>query len=160
MTAIDLPAPDAPAEEWGRLAVSIPGWRWPISTDSAPEPDMPGFFRIGISKPLSVFRLPWRSTPYAQSRHHESQHYGKGECVPDPDHWAWWGWMLRLLGPERIAVSMWVDHITVGQSHLVMDESAVELVEAWLVDGHGPRALGRACIAAAAALGKWPGGEG
>ena len=65
-------------------------------------------------------------------------------AIPDPDHWAWWGWFISLLGPERIAVSMWVDHITVGQSHLVMDESA----------------LGRACIAAAAALGKWPGGEG
>ena len=28
MTALELPAPDAPAEEWGRLAVSLPGWRW------------------------------------------------------------------------------------------------------------------------------------
>jgi len=29
MSALTLPAADAPAEEWGRLAVSIPGWRWP-----------------------------------------------------------------------------------------------------------------------------------
>ena len=27
MTAYTLPAPDAPAEEWGRLAVSLPGGR-------------------------------------------------------------------------------------------------------------------------------------
>ena len=29
MTVIKTPAPDAPAEEWGRLAVSILGWRFP-----------------------------------------------------------------------------------------------------------------------------------
>jgi len=30
MTAqFKIPAPDAPAEEWGRLAVSIPGFTWP-----------------------------------------------------------------------------------------------------------------------------------
>jgi len=23
-----LPAPDAPAEDWGRVAVALPGWRW------------------------------------------------------------------------------------------------------------------------------------
>jgi len=27
MTALQTPAPDAPASEWGTLAVSIPGWQ-------------------------------------------------------------------------------------------------------------------------------------
>jgi len=31
MTTFKTPAPDAPAAEWGRLAVSIPRWRWPGS---------------------------------------------------------------------------------------------------------------------------------
>lgn len=38
MTAYTLPAPDAPAEEWGRLAVSIPGWLW-MPGMSIPEND-------------------------------------------------------------------------------------------------------------------------
>lgn len=101
MTALQTPAPDAPGEEWGALAVRIPGWQC--------RPDLIGW---------AAYRV-------------------------DPDHWAWWGWFIELLGPERIAVSMWVDHITVGQAHLVME----------------PGAFGRACIAAAAANGRWPRGS-
>ena len=112
MSALKPPAPDASAEEWGRFAVSIPGWRYPDRREC----------------PLRY--LGWDDAG--------------ARPIPHPDHWPWWGWLIKLLGPERIAVSMWVDQITVGQSHLVMDTSA----------------LGRACIAAAAALGRWPGGEG
>lgn len=107
MTALQTPAADAPAAEWGQCAVSIPGFQYPSPM------------------PRCLVDDEWGP-------------------LPDPDHWAWWGWFIKLLGPERIAVSMWVDHITVGQAHLAMDTSA----------------LGRACIAAAAALGRWPGGEG
>lgn len=141
---MELPEADAPASEWGALAVSIPDWRWPISTDSAPEPDMPGLFRIG--------RLPWRSTRCAQFKHQWSQHDGKGKCVPDPDHWAWEGWLLRLLGEEiqRVCIRHgfgWMDE------HFG-DDGSTEI--AWMDSIN----VGRACIAAAHALGRWPGGEG
>jgi len=103
------------AEEWGRLAVSLPGWRW-----------MPGM-------------LQWRTGPWMGSRRsvdsdyfdtgHEARVMG-GDTWPDPDDPATEGCLLALL----------------GRSH------------------HGllqPRgtSLGRACIAAAEALGRWPGGE-
>ena len=70
----------------------------------------------------------------------------------DPDHWAWTGWLLRLLGNERWRLhlddvgewSFWVNGPpeTHGTGHLI----------------HVGESLGRACIATAAALGRWPGG--
>ena len=101
MTALTPPAADAPAAEWGALAVSIPGWRWPD-----------GKFAIeGWTESWTV----------------------------EADHWAWEGWLLRLLGDE------W------GAYQVALEE----------VDWRQPPnlTLGRACIAAAAALGRWPGGE-
>jgi len=100
---------DAPPEEWGAFAVSIPGWRWPDGMhclNSSPHPP-----------------------------------------DPDPDHWAWEGWMLRLLGRGpwdcgyHVAHGYYVEHrgSRAGTTH--------------------HRSLGRACIAAAAALGRWPGGS-
>jgi len=128
----ELPAADAPASEWGALAVSIPGWRGPWACSHTEVcPPMPGF--VLFEGAVTGWCYTDDITSAARIR-----------VSPDPDHWAWWGWMLRLLGPERIAVSMWVDHITVGTDNLVMDDSA----------------FGRACIAAAAAVGRWPGGEG
>ena len=116
----EIPAANAPAAEWGRLAVSIPGWKRPMPRCGACFGDLMESFSL-LAGPADA---PVR--------------------VPDPDHWAWWGWFIVLLGPERIAVSMWVDHITVGTDNLVME----------------PSAIGRACIAAASALGRWPGGKG
>ena len=105
MSALETPAPDAPAAEWGALAESIPGWA-----------DLPGD----------------RSGPHRMPR--------LGPLgAPDPDHWAWEGWLWRLAGrPE------------------VMMEGGGERVRIW--GGTGPT-LGRACIAYAAAFGRWPGGE-
>jgi len=142
MTAIETPANDAPAQEWGALAKRIPGWRWPISTDSAPEPDMPGLFRIG--------RLPWRSTPYAQSKHQWSQHYGKGECVPDPDHWAWEGWLWRLAGMPEVMVERGGERVRIwdGRPEYMMTQAGATGIT-----------KGRALISYAAALGRWPGGD-
>ena len=111
MIALQTPAPDAPAAEWGALAVSIPGWRSP--------------------------RLP--CMPYLLSPSQTSN-------VPDPDHWAWEGWMLRLLGTHP---PIWLQ--------------APHCVGLWTPRIHRPQpymgSLGRACIAAAASLGQWPGGE-
>ncbi len=147
MTALETPSPDAPAKEWGSLAVRIPGWRWPISTDSAPEPDMPGLFRIG--------RLPWRSTRCAQFRHQWSQHDGKGECVPDPDHWAWWGWLLRLLGPRCLVRVRILPLEGPGRYEVVIPSGMMPDGRPHRVSGIN---LGRACIAAATGVGRWPGG--
>ena len=118
MSALKTPDDDAPAAEWGALAVPIPGWRSP--------------------------RLPW--LPYLLSPSQTSN-------VPDPDHWAWEGWLLRLLGNERWRLhlddvgewSFWVNGPpeTHGTGHLI----------------HVGESLGRACIATAAALGRWPGGD-
>ena len=130
MSALQTPSRDAPAEEWGRLAVAIPDWRWPDGMhDSAP-----GFVqsRYGIGSTgdvISYAREEW--TVY-----------------PDPDHWAWGGWMLRLLCADDRPVS-------------VTRMSPVD-VTVWRhgLGTHAAPTLGRACIAAAAALGRWPGGEG
>lgn len=114
MTAFELPADDAPAEEWGRLAVSIPDWRNPRLP---PDCDVPALWDAASGQP-----------------------------VPDPDHWAWEGWLLRMLGPNarpfRRPGGLWV--VTAGQPKTP--------------DTMVPHMFGRACIATAAALGRWPGG--
>ena len=125
-TALIPPPADAPAAEWGAFAVSIPGWCFP---ESCP---LPGFVRRVLPSD------GWMRTNYV-----DSWVWSGSEVVPDPDHWAWEGWLLRLLGPGWC----W--------QH---DEDGWEM---WgQVGGRFFRAptLGRACIAAAAALGRWPGG--
>lgn len=117
MSAIETPAPEAPAEEWGALAESIPGWA-----------DLPG----DRSGPHRMPRLGPRS-------------------VPDPDHWAWEGWMLSLLGPGE-----W-DNVAPGCAIAPRGEGWW----AWMNgDWSEGMTLGRACIAAAATKGRWPGGGG
>jgi len=106
MTALETPAPDAPGEEWGALAVRIPGFQYPSPM------------------PRCLVDDEWGP-------------------LPDPDHWAWWGWFITLLGPERIQLTMWGNLITVGYN---------------IDKGWKPSAFGRACIAAAAVNGRWPGG--
>lgn len=133
MSALKTPAPDAPAAEWGHLAERIPGWRWPdgmhwaapgfvaSSTGSSPTSNVRQFVRVGF-------------TP----------------IYPDPDHWAWEGWMLRLLGPENVRWS---------KPPYCRGGWAPRAVRGWNHELSG-LPLGRSCIAAAAALGRWPGGEG
>jgi hypothetical protein len=129
--AYTLPAPDAPAEEWGRLAVTIPGWRWMPGMQpwfgSASDPDGgPSIERVFCPE-------TWQGT----------------RAWPDPDDPATAGCLLRLLGAHAIDVvcpaannGRWA--VSVSSPHHI---------------GIGST-LGRACIAAAAALGRWPGGEG
>ena len=149
MTALKTPAPDAHASEWGALAVSIPGWRWPISTDPRDlAVRLPGFVR-------EKNHWHWVDDIFEEMPCIISTRLGivqRAECVPDPDHWAWEGWMLRLLGNERGRLhlddvgewSFWVNGPpqTHGTGHLI----------------HVGESLGRACIAAASDNGRWPGG--
>ena len=122
MTALQTPAPDAPAAEWGALATRIPDWRWP---ESCP---LPGSYR--------------KSPDASWGRVHNIELFawGEGECIPDPDHWAWSGWMLQLLGQPADAT-----------------ELAGDLRRAVVCFDFGR--INRACIAYAAAFGRWPGGD-
>ena len=100
------------AEEWGRLAVSLPGWRWMpgMLTDCGERVTDPSICYLGT--------------------------------LPDPDDPATEGCLIRLLGPVHEAVwytgdcDRWV--VAVGEERRLYTS------------------LGRACIAAAEALGRWP----
>jgi len=107
------------AEEWGRLAVSLPGWRW-----------MPGI--LGRNENGGTDRIiDWTEASQANP-----------DIVPDPDDPATEGCLVRLLGPVHEAVwytgdcDRWV--VAVGEERRLYTS------------------LGRACIAAAEALGRWP----
>ena len=83
MSIYKIPAPDAPGEEWGRLAVSLPGWRW-----------MPGMLdqknrRYHVTVPHELCDAVW----------------------PDPDDGATGGCLLELAGaPHRLlpTVEAWL----------------------------------------------------
>jgi len=114
-----MPASDAPGEEWGRLAISIPDWRWlPGALDQKNR-------RYHVTVPHELCDAVW----------------------PDPDDPATEGCLLRLLGH--------------GAEDLTLGDLRNDGTWAWLWwDGESWRSLslGRACIAAAAAIGRWPGG--
>lgn len=109
------------AEEWGRVAVSLPGWRW-----------MPGMLAHG---PMGA----WRTGEAGAL---------KGSW-PDPDDPATGGCMAILLTSHTIEPSI----------HCGTNGFDIEVFEGmdglFTVSGNS---LGRACIAAAEALGRWPGG--
>tara|TARA_S200002703_G_scaffold115062_1_gene100627 strand:- start:454 stop:855 length:402 start_codon:yes stop_codon:yes gene_type:complete len=126
-------------EDWGRLAVSLPGWRW-----------LPGMRWVVLS-------------PEAEGRLHDTTEAAwwndprtdvEGESVPDPDDPATEGCLARLLGP-RVLIR-------------VMPREARRVIEIVIPSGMTAdfptvvrdEMLGRATIAAAAAIGRWPGGEG
>ena len=132
MSALKTPAPDAPAEQWGEFAVSIPGWRWPDGMHWA----APGFVASWTG-----------SIPTNDVRRYVR--VGSPPVYPDPDHWAWWGWLVRMLGPYAQHLECRV-RTSGGVVWRVC--TGVIVVTEWLP-------LGRAAIAAAASVGRWPGGE-
>lgn len=120
------------AEEWGRIAVSLPGWRWWWEHDKRRPYGLPGYCR-------RLGRGPWVWVPDV------SECSMVDDVVPDPDDPATEGCLIRLLGPVHEAVwytgdcDRWV--VAVGEERRLYTS------------------LGRACIAAAEALGRWPAGE-
>jgi hypothetical protein len=123
------------AEEWGRVAVSLPGWRW-----------MPGM-------------LQWRTGPWMGSRRsvdsdycdtgHEARVMG-GDTWPDPDDPATEGCLLRLLGDRALLLDLPTAKTAPGLWRAFVSRQSPCFTERL--------PLGRACIAAAEALGRWPGG--
>ena len=78
------------AEEWGRLAVSLPGFMW-----------MPGMLQRRVTGPCQGSR---RSI---DSDYHDTGHEARvmaGDTWPDPDDPATEGCLLALLGPVHEAV--------------------------------------------------------
>ena len=127
------PAPDAPAEEWGRLAVSLPGR--PACWDDLEGVD-------GHDAPGAVCADgTWWSPDSADG------------MFLDVDHPATAGCLLALLGPN-VVVAIGPNGVRVGADSVDAEGLPCK------VFGKLERTIGRACIAAAAAIGRWPGGEG
>ena len=119
------------AEEWGRVAVSLPGWQWMrgMTCGGSPVDDSP------FLSPITDEWLGW----WVNS----SSKYD--DVWPDPDDPATAGCLLALLG---FGCRVWQDH---GNGLWTVEYAAVQ------ASMHAT--LGRACIAAAATFGQWPGGE-
>lgn len=133
MTALELPAwakDLSPAERAGRLAVSIPGWRW--------KPGM--LLRQGGWGARVGTGWEWDDS--------------KGEILPDPDDPATAGCLLALLGLSM--PDWWVSTTVLEDGTHIVRASQWNATRS-RVEGRG-RTLGRAAIAAAAANGRWPGG--
>ena len=105
-----------PAEDWGRIAVSLPGWRW-----------MPGML-TDCGERVTHSGICYLGT------------------LPDPDDPATEGCMVRLLGHARRARQA----LHAAGHH----DEAHRLHIAFMLG----RNIGRSCIAAAEALGRWPNG--
>jgi hypothetical protein len=135
MTALKLPAPDAPASEWGRLAMSIPDWRW--------MPQMLDVSGLILLEPVNEQSLKVKCWDMHDPASLGT--YSSWLMLPDPDDPATAGCLLALLGPG------WVHRIDDDGSHMLFRESGKRFFAS--------PSLGRACIAAADANGRWSGGE-
>jgi hypothetical protein len=122
------------AEDWGRVAVSLPGWRW-----------MPGMLARNFDGPVRVESV----TDDQPGVLHRCRWTGdmthadiRSMPLPDPDDPATEGCLLKLAGaPHRL----------------------LPTVEAWLSGApvEGITSLGRAVIADVRdQWGRWPGGAG
>ena len=135
------------AEEWGRVAVSLPGWRW-----------MPGMLVVDTAS-----NPAYRFTGRAWDDGGVVSDDGDGlnlECIcrvewPDPDDPATAGCLLALLG-SRCLVRI-LPREGRALCEIVIPGDLTPDGRPHRITGHD---LGRACIAAAEALGRWPGGEG
>lgn len=138
MTVYPLPAPDAPAEEWGRLAVSLPGWRWMMQ----------------MSDISGLIALEWVDEKRTKLRcwdiHDPSCHgeYRAYYLTPDPDDPATAGCLLALLGDRALLLDLPTAKTGPGLWRAFVSRRSPCFTERL--------PFGRACVAAAAALGRWP----
>ena len=130
------------AEEWGRVAVSLPGWRW-----------MPGMRAMGVAFPRPG-KPDYTIPPCRVIQHDEACGTAvdqvEGYQTPDPDDAATSGALLALLGPGVVTASG-PDGSRVGVEGKSFGAGVSGRVFGSLED-----TIGRACIAAAGALGRWP----
>jgi len=129
------------AEEWGRVAVSLPGWRWMRGMQSMQSRRISWIAETGYAGGILLDDA--RVRPGNGAVAHDD--------VPDPDDPATAGCLLALLGPldeaDEIADALYL-HRRDCPAEMVLDP----------LQEHGITRTGRACIAAAEALGRWPGG--
>jgi len=140
-----IPGPDATAEDWGLLARDTAGFRL-----------LPGMRMVGQDG--SAWRTCASGVDICADERWMLASYStvyppnlQINYWPDPDDPATAGCLLALLGPGA-----W-DNVAPGSAHAYDGDGWW----AW-VDGEWSEGLtlGRACIAAAEALGRWPGSEG
>jgi len=152
------------AEDWGRIATGLPGWRWMPGMRCRQRSD------VGTLEPWEAAEVAGAHRRYmgcARGKHwavfRPSKKRGLWSSVsvrgggawhwPDPDDPATAGCLLALLGPGEPTRSM----------SLFVRRDGFE-VDFWtgptlVYRTPGPfSSVGRACIAAAEALGHWPGG--
>lgn len=159
MSIYTLPTPDAPAEDWGRVAVSLPGWRWmpgmrvlrtthPVVQERGGPVVVPVRLIDSITNAEEIGGTTLLHGNLLEAGHAVVNGYHRvADMLPDPDDPATEGCLLALLGerecPRRHPGGLWV--ITTGGVRPTIATGSV---------------LGRVCIAAAEALGRWPGGAG
>lgn len=137
------------AIESGRLAVSLPGWRW-----------MPGMAILTVGGVIDriaaideTYIHAWAESQQQENprglwlRYRRDRMDKHGVPFADDPTGATAGCLLAMLGPLG-----YVMHILSGLNRMDLWS---ELMHAMM---HDPSALGHACIATAAALGQWPGG--
>jgi hypothetical protein len=150
------------AEEWGRVAVSLPGWRW-----------MPGMLAVPTSHPRERWLICWSDQQYTKTLDGWDGPHGWEGGGYKVDNGKVWGIGPYAGDPIDLSGDGWLpdpdDPATAGCLLALLGSSVMSVEPAddggWLVElydlgvYHGS-SLGRACIAAAEALGRWPGGEG
>ena len=149
----------ADAEEWGRMAITLPGWRWMPGMrvmhieDGEADPVRGTYLSPGLLD--GDLCIQWDDhaprgleCSWASPQNFRPHPWVYNYAVPDPDDPATAGCLLALLGAH--AVDVVCPAANGGR---------------WAVSVSGPHhigigsTLGRACIAAAEALGRWPGGD-
>lgn len=132
------------AEDWGRVAVSLPGWRW------IPGMVFGSLYAHGMNARVQAHDITTDTdAPDAYWFFPESP---PSDAWPDPDDLATAGCLLALLGDRvNVYAPCGTDDEDNGWE-VVLRSSADERTRG------RSSTLGRACIAAAEALGRWPGG--
>jgi hypothetical protein len=133
---------DRTAEEWGRVAVSLPGFarlagmRYEWMTSAGPTPPYSRILRGDIRSDCPRYVNP------------EDQDPIPGEWL-DVEYPSTAGCLLELLGSSLRSVWRTGEHWSV-----LVNGAGVDL-PAWFIG----KTIGIACIAAAEKLGRWPGGD-